>query len=113
MIAWLGGHWIALQSLAWVGMAFANSRALPLRAALAVTFDGKHPCQICKFVRDGKQAEEKKSATEPAPKIEFYHSVASDFEAVRIRYPMEPFLFAEFSLDRKPPPTPPPNQLPG
>jgi len=30
-----------------------------IKDALAQTFDGKRPCKICKFVREGKEAEKK------------------------------------------------------
>ncbi len=51
----LGLHWAALQSAAWVGMAVTFVQQDSLGIALNKTFDGQHPCQICKFVEAGKK----------------------------------------------------------
>lgn len=54
-----GGHWAALQSLAWARMIVDFSRTDPLGTALAKTFDGEHPCQMCLKIRAGRAAEKK------------------------------------------------------
>lgn len=71
MILWLGGHWAILQSVAWVQMTLVNAQSLPLGSALAKTFDGRHPCQICKLVQAGKSAGERRPVSAPEPKFEF------------------------------------------
>ncbi len=58
----LGLHWAVLQSAAWVGMAVKFSQDSSFGVALGKTFDGQHPCQLCKFVENGKKS---------APKDEF------------------------------------------
>lgn len=55
----LGFHWLALQSLAWTGMLLTNARHSPLSEAMAKTFDGAHPCDLCHVVADGKKSEKK------------------------------------------------------
>ncbi len=55
-----GGHWALLQSVAWTGMAVSYSRQTSLTKALKMTFDGKHPCPLCKIVKAGKAAEKKR-----------------------------------------------------
>ena len=45
-----GGHWFALQSVAWVTMAVNFAQTDSFDVALKKTFDGKHPCRICKTV---------------------------------------------------------------
>jgi hypothetical protein len=57
----LGGHWAFLQTGAWVGMIVQYSRQAGLKAGLARTFDGEHPCPICKAIEDGKKHEQKKA----------------------------------------------------
>lgn len=52
----LGLHWAALQSAAWVGMAVTFVQQDSLGMALNKTFDGQHPCQLCKFVEAGKKS---------------------------------------------------------
>ena len=55
----LGLHWLALQSVAWTGMLLANARHAPLGEAVAKTFDGAHPCELCQAVAAGKKSEKK------------------------------------------------------
>jgi hypothetical protein len=56
----IGGHWAVLQSVAWVGMAVNYSKDASLSQALEKTFDGKHLCKLCKIVRAGKKAEDRR-----------------------------------------------------
>jgi hypothetical protein len=61
----LGLHWLALQSVAWTTMLVSNARHVHLTEAVAKTFDGAHPCDLCKVVAEGKKSE-KKSQILPA-----------------------------------------------
>lgn len=47
----LGLHWALLQSMAWTGMLVQFASETGIVEALQKTFDGKHPCSICKFVQ--------------------------------------------------------------
>lgn len=49
----LGLHWTVLQSAAWVGMVVSYSRDGSVLDAFQKTFDGKHPCPLCKLVARG------------------------------------------------------------
>jgi hypothetical protein len=53
----LGGHWLALQMVAWMGMFAVNSQQGDLGSALEKTFDGKHPCPLCAAVDAGQKKE--------------------------------------------------------
>ena len=66
-----GIHWVALQTVAWAGMIVSYSEKAPLKTALAETFDGKHPCPLCKAIAAGKKSEKKNEFTAPMPKLEF------------------------------------------
>ena len=55
----IGLHWAFLQSVAWVGMVVTYSQDAPLKDALVKTFDGKHPCALCKEIDKSKQSEKK------------------------------------------------------
>ncbi len=57
----LGAHWLVLQSVAWVGMIVSYSQDAPLIEAISMTFDGEHPCKLCKVVEEGKQSTEKQT----------------------------------------------------
>ncbi len=59
-----GGHWLFWQSAAWAGMLVRYAQSYGVETGLAMTFDGKHPCQICKKVVNGKSKEEHSSRTE-------------------------------------------------
>lgn len=54
-----GGHWAMLQSVAWAGMVKNFSRTGSLTEAVSKTFDGKHPCSMCKKIAAAQSHEEK------------------------------------------------------
>lgn len=56
----LGGHMALLQSLAWGRMIVEYSQAGSVKDAVVKTFDGKHPCELCKTL-DGVRKEKKSS----------------------------------------------------
>ena len=58
----IGLHWVVLQSAAWVGMAVTYSVEKGVVEGLSETFDGEHPCKMCKIVKQGRQAEQEKPA---------------------------------------------------
>ena len=66
----LGLHWAFLQTIAWAGMVASYSRTVPLKEAVSMTFDGKHPCNLCKLVRDGQRSEQQKEAQQPLVKLD-------------------------------------------
>jgi hypothetical protein len=57
----LGGHWAILQVGAWAGMVVSYSQQSGLIAGLLQTFDGEHPCPVCKAIECGKKREGKKA----------------------------------------------------
>ena len=67
----LGLHWMVLQSVAWMGMMVSYSHTDSLPEAFVKTFDGRHPCQICKVVQDGKKAEKKQDTVKSSKKLDF------------------------------------------
>jgi hypothetical protein len=66
----LGFHWIALQSVAWTTMLVANARHVPLSEAVAKTFDGAHPCDLCQAVASGKKSERKSEVLPAVAKMD-------------------------------------------
>jgi hypothetical protein len=75
----LGFHWAILQSAAWVGMVVKYSECCNFKEALQKTFDGKHPCKLCKLVKEGKQTEKKSEAKLDVKKLDFTASADSGF----------------------------------
>jgi len=109
----LGFHWLALQSVAWTTMLVSNARRVPLSEAVAKTFDGAHPCDLCHAVAEGKTSEKKSQVIPTAAKIDLI-CVTRIFTWlppwVGYEYEREPFFLSEFSLA---PPSPPPRCLVG
>lgn len=66
-----GAHWGALQTVAWTAMLAGNLRTYPVAEAVSRTFDGKHPCCLCKAIAAGKKSEQKAEILLPMSKFEF------------------------------------------
>ncbi len=63
----IGGQWMVLQGVAWVGMAVSYSlKEGSMSSGLSKTFDGEHPCPLCKAVK--KASQEDNGATAPGEK---------------------------------------------
>ena len=68
----VGGHWAIFQSAAWMGMLIKYADGASLSEALSKTFDGRHPCQLCRLVDEGKKAERKEPLKMLDTKIDFF-----------------------------------------
>jgi hypothetical protein len=66
----LGLHWLALQSVAWTTMLVTNACHVRLGAAVARTFDGAHPCDLCHVVAEGKKSEKKSEVLPTVAKMD-------------------------------------------
>jgi len=73
----IGLHWAFLQSVAWVGMIVSYSQEAPLSEAVVKTFDGQHPCKLCKQIARGKQSEKKSEYKFELSKLEFPYAPVS------------------------------------
>jgi len=71
LLAATGAHWTVLQSLAWTTMLADNLRTASLPEAVQRTFDGKHPCSLCKKIDDGKKTQKKSEFPIWAKRLEF------------------------------------------
>ena len=74
----IGLHWTFLQAVAWAGMIVSYSQEAPIGEAVVKTFDGQHPCTLCKQIARGKRSEKK-----------------SDYklELKKLQFPYAPFVF--------------------
>jgi hypothetical protein len=52
-----GGHWGVLQAVAWMKMLVEYSQAEGIRTGFSKTFDGEHPCEMCKSISKGRESE--------------------------------------------------------
>lgn len=107
----LGLQWLALQSVAWTSMLVQNARHEPLALAVARTFDGAHPCDLCHAVAAGKKSEQKSQSLPAMAKLDLIclsRPLRLEPPAVSYSYPRALFVLAKRSLA---PPVPPPRSL--
>jgi hypothetical protein len=106
-----GGHLALLQGVAWATMIRDYSRTGSVTVAVEKTFDGKHPCPLCKKITAQRAAEQKAPATVKAEKKAevFLASSATLMPLPIVRsfaYPPHPFVnFPEY-LSAPPVPVP-------
>jgi hypothetical protein len=107
----VGGHLAVLQGVAWVTMVRDYSRAGSLTQAVEKTFDGHHPCPLCKKIANQRNHEEKAPVTVKAEKkAEVFVAGSSQIvpsPLVRsFTYPPHPFLNVPEQLSAPPVPVP-------
>jgi hypothetical protein len=108
LVATTGAHWALLQSVAWTTMLAENLSCGSVSQAVSRTFDGKHPCPICKAIAASKKSEKKKDSTLQLQKFEF------PLAAENPLLPVPPQFETPLSSDSLPkvhiqsPPVPPP-----
>src|ERR1700733_4417161 len=71
LVATLGAHWVLLQTVAWTTMLANNLYTHSVKEAVTETFDGNHPCPLCKAIAAGKQSEKKTDFSFQSQKLEF------------------------------------------
>ncbi len=104
----IGLHWTLLQAVAWAGMIVSYSQESPIGEAVVKTFDGHHPCTLCKQIAKGKQSEKKSDYKFELKKLEFPYApcafifrAPSSFSETRVAHVRADVLTAA-------PPVPPP-----
>ncbi len=66
----LGVHWFALQSVGWASMLVSRTQTAGWQEAVRTTFDGDHPCEVCRLVSAGRKAEKQPVVEFKVTKIE-------------------------------------------
>jgi hypothetical protein len=108
LLAASGSHWVILQSVAWTGMLAENLQSNSFQEAILKTFDGKHPCCLCKEIAKGKQSEKKADFSVDLKRLEFcYDSTAVVFTAPAFFWITDSIQNPICQLSHAPP-TPPP-----
>lgn len=72
-----GAHWGVMQSFAWAQMFANNSRTENFTEALSETFDGKHPCALCRQIAQGKRSDKKTDVQLETRKLEFFNQAGA------------------------------------
>lgn len=69
LLAWLcanGAVWHVVQGVAWAKMFHDYSQVMPVGDALALTFDGSAPCDMCLIAQGGQDATRQQMPAEAA-----------------------------------------------
>jgi hypothetical protein len=66
-----GLHWATLQTIAWTTMLANNLCSQSVTEAVSNTFDGEHPCPLCKAIAAGKKSERKSVFLTQVQKLEY------------------------------------------
>jgi hypothetical protein len=104
----IGLPWAFLQSFAWTTMLVDNLTTNSFSVALQRTFDGKHPCPLCKAIAEGKKSEKKSDTVVSLKKFEaLSQSVAFDLSPPA-SFPRVEAPNALLETLAHAPPTPPP-----
>ncbi len=105
----LGLHWAVLQSVAWTSMLVERTLDQSLEIAVSTTFDGQHPCRLCKVVEAGRSCESTPFETLKLSPLDL--STPQDVETVlfppRLGSPSLPWVKMAASRHDRPPIPPP------
>lgn len=104
----IGLHWAFLQVVAWTGMVISYSQDRPVTEAVSDTFDGQHPCKLCKQIAKGKRTEKKSEYQFESGKVKFaYARTAFIFSTPPLLWEVVPSNESANLLSQDPPVPPP------
>jgi hypothetical protein len=108
LIANTGTHWAVLQTVAWTTMLANNLCEQSMTGAVASTFDGRHPCCLCKAIAAAKKSEKKNELALELIKMEFPPAHKNFTPAGPPEFHLLPGMAAFADSLAQKPPTPPP-----
>ena len=106
-----GLHWAALQTVAWSFMLVDHVRTESVSLAVAHTFDGLHPCCLCKAIAKAKKSEQKTESAVALVRLEFVPFAGKIYLPSPAREAISTLLNTFFADRNLPPPLPPPRVL--
>jgi hypothetical protein len=107
----IGGHWAVLQSVAWTTMLAGNLRTSSLAVAVERTFDGQHPCKLCKVVSAGKKSEKQAEFPTLAKQLEFTLFAHPFVFSAPTQFYLQAEAGAQPDSTLRTPPVPPPRSI--
>lgn len=107
-----GGHWAVLQTVAWGDMLAKNLQTESVGEAITKTFDGAHPCNLCKQISVGKASEKKSEVPFQIKKLEFVSERPVFVFAAPREFRLVIELFSSLDGLTHLPSVPPPRSLP-
>lgn len=112
LLVTIGGHWAVLQSIAWTTMLVDNLQQTSLTEAVSNTFDGEHPCPMCKHIDEGKKSEKKSDALDfKVKKFELASTQAVFIFAAPAAFRLQPWMRFTANSVTETPPVPPPRAI--
>jgi hypothetical protein len=106
----IGGHWLVLQSVAWATMLVDYSQHCSIKQAIVQTFDGAHPCDMCKQISKSKASEKNRDNVQAPAKPDLIcvaKKIALLPRFVPFNYPgLINFFTATIAEPESPPPRP-------
>ncbi len=90
-----------------------NLRTESFEVALKKTFDGQHPCALCKKIESGKKSEKKSEFQSETKKLEFSYDKVAFVFASPTSFCLQGELAETVSSLNHAPPLPPPKSLLG
>jgi hypothetical protein len=106
----LGLHWTLLRTAGWVNMFVTFAQTDAVHEALTKTFDGKHPCSVCTFVKHAKQTEKKERSAKGEVKLDLMLTVAKCRLSPPTAFSLLPILDDAAQARTEAPPIPPPRR---
>lgn len=104
----IGAPWAALQSVAWASMLVEYSQHASVAKAIAQTFDGQHPCILCKQILARQNSPKKDGSLLGKAKPDLICATRT----IALLEPSRDLEFSELELKERAryysPPTPPP-----
>ena len=97
-----------VQSAAWVGMFVTFAREAPLTESISKTFDGRHPCGLCKVVQREESSKKKHDILRSTLKFELAMPECEEFVFPQMSSPRWAAVAARGDGFRREPPSPPP-----
>ena len=108
-----GGHWLALQTLAWAGMLVTYSQQTNITEAVDMTFNGRHPCSLCKQIEQVRRADNEHQVPASIKKFDFNFLLLTEQKSLARFYRNQPWARSAQSAPafNHPPQVPPPREI--
>jgi hypothetical protein len=104
----IGLPWALLQSVAWTTMLIEYSQQTTLRQAIEQTFDGAHPCNMCKGISAAQHSPKRSPIEITTPKLDLICTTRSISFSRRFEFVHFIATNAFLHERKESPPVPPP-----
>lgn len=104
----LGLHWTLLRTVGWVNMFVTFAQTDTVHEAWTKTFDGRHPCSVCRLVRHATQSEKKQPSLKVESKLNLMLTVTTCPLSPPSAYSLLPLCNDAGCERTESPPVPPP-----